>query len=126
MQRNRETLLYSAGGIIALFAILVAVNFLISAFNARAQPRMGRRIADHSQPPAEGKRPHQFRLRPLQRFGNGERARFNLQRRPAIGIRITVKRSGIQLTASMVQVRVRVQEGGNPPSPCPPPPPGSY
>src|SRR5215210_7750554 len=35
MQRNRETLLYSAGGIIALFAILVAINFIISAFNAR-------------------------------------------------------------------------------------------
>jgi ABC-type uncharacterized transport system involved in gliding motility auxiliary subunit len=35
MQRNRETLLYSAGGIIALFAILVALNFIISAFNAR-------------------------------------------------------------------------------------------
>src|SRR5918993_5132942 len=36
MNRSREVLWYSAGGIIALFAILVAVNFIISAFNARA------------------------------------------------------------------------------------------
>jgi ABC-type uncharacterized transport system involved in gliding motility auxiliary subunit len=36
MTRSREVLWYSAGGIIALFAILVAVNFIISAFNARA------------------------------------------------------------------------------------------
>lgn len=35
MKRNRETLWYSAGGIIALFAILVAANFIVSAFNAR-------------------------------------------------------------------------------------------
>src|SRR5215218_9470182 len=41
MQRNRETLLYSAGGIIAVFAILVAVNFIISAFNARADLTQG-------------------------------------------------------------------------------------
>jgi ABC-type uncharacterized transport system involved in gliding motility auxiliary subunit len=35
MRRNRETLWYSAGGIIALFVALVAVNFIVSAFNAR-------------------------------------------------------------------------------------------
>src|SRR3954468_18327218 len=35
MKSTSETLLYSAGGIIALFAILVAINFIISAFNAR-------------------------------------------------------------------------------------------
>ena len=35
MKRTRETLLYSAGGIIALFAILVAVNFILSPFNSR-------------------------------------------------------------------------------------------
>src|SRR5918998_1853965 len=35
-QRTRETLWYSAGGVIALFVILVAANFIVSAFNARA------------------------------------------------------------------------------------------
>src|SRR4051812_26555689 len=35
MKRTNETLWYSAGGILALFAILVAVNFIVSAFNAR-------------------------------------------------------------------------------------------
>ena len=35
MRRNRETLWYSAGGIIALFVVLVAANFIVSAFNAR-------------------------------------------------------------------------------------------
>ena len=34
-ENNLETLLYSAGGVIALVVILIAVNFLISAFNAR-------------------------------------------------------------------------------------------
>jgi ABC-type uncharacterized transport system involved in gliding motility auxiliary subunit len=36
MKRSREVLWYSAGGIIALFVVLIAANFLISAFNARA------------------------------------------------------------------------------------------
>ncbi|HYH41297.1 MAG TPA: Gldg family protein, partial [Burkholderiales bacterium] len=36
MKRSREVLWYSAGGIIALFAIIVAVNFILSTFNARA------------------------------------------------------------------------------------------
>ncbi|HEY9447990.1 MAG TPA: Gldg family protein [Burkholderiales bacterium] len=35
MKKNVETLLYSAGGVIALAIILVAANFIISAFNAR-------------------------------------------------------------------------------------------
>lgn len=35
MKRSREVLWYSAGGIIALFLILVAANFIVSAFNAR-------------------------------------------------------------------------------------------
>jgi ABC-type uncharacterized transport system involved in gliding motility auxiliary subunit len=35
MKRNRETLWYSAGGVIALLALLIAVNFIVSAFNAR-------------------------------------------------------------------------------------------
>ena len=35
MKRSREVLWYSAGGIIALFALLVAANFIVSAFNAR-------------------------------------------------------------------------------------------
>ena len=35
MKRNRETLWYSAGGVIALVAILIAANFLLSTFNAR-------------------------------------------------------------------------------------------
>ncbi|HSN40331.1 MAG TPA: GldG family protein [Burkholderiales bacterium] len=34
-KKNLETLLYSAGGVIALAAILIAVNFLTGAFNAR-------------------------------------------------------------------------------------------
>lgn len=34
-KKNLETLLYSAGGVIALAALLVAVNFLTGAFNAR-------------------------------------------------------------------------------------------
>ena len=41
MQRTRETLLYSAGGIIALFAIVVAINFIISTFNARVDLTQG-------------------------------------------------------------------------------------
>jgi ABC-type uncharacterized transport system involved in gliding motility auxiliary subunit len=36
MKKNVETLLYSAGGVIALAVILIAANFIISAFNARA------------------------------------------------------------------------------------------
>ena len=36
MKRSREVLWYSAGGIIALFVVIIAANFLISAFNARA------------------------------------------------------------------------------------------
>jgi ABC-type uncharacterized transport system involved in gliding motility auxiliary subunit len=40
-QRTRETLWYSAGGLIALFAILVAANFIISAFNARVDLTQG-------------------------------------------------------------------------------------
>ncbi|MGZ8211182.1 MAG: Gldg family protein [Burkholderiales bacterium] len=35
MKRNRETLWYSAGGVIALLALLVAANFILSTFNAR-------------------------------------------------------------------------------------------
>jgi ABC-type uncharacterized transport system involved in gliding motility auxiliary subunit len=35
-KRQLETVLYSTGGIIALVAILVALNFLVSAFSARA------------------------------------------------------------------------------------------
>ena len=35
MKRNRETLWYSAGGVIALVVLLVAANFIVSAFNAR-------------------------------------------------------------------------------------------
>ena len=35
MKRSREVLWYSAGGVIALVVILIAVNFLVSAFNAR-------------------------------------------------------------------------------------------
>ena len=35
MKRSREVLWYSAGGVIALLVILIAVNFLTSAFNAR-------------------------------------------------------------------------------------------
>lgn len=36
MKKNVETLLYSAGGVIALAVILIAANFIISAFNVRA------------------------------------------------------------------------------------------
>ena len=35
MKRSREVLWYSAGGVIALLVILIAANFLTSAFNAR-------------------------------------------------------------------------------------------
>jgi len=35
-RRNLETLLYSAGGVIALLAVLIAVNFISGAFNLRA------------------------------------------------------------------------------------------
>ncbi|MGH7184655.1 MAG: GldG family protein, partial [Pseudomonadota bacterium] len=35
-KRQRETLLYSTGGVIALLAVLIAANFIISAFNLRA------------------------------------------------------------------------------------------
>ena len=35
MKRSREVLWYSAGGVIALLVILIAVNFLTSTFNAR-------------------------------------------------------------------------------------------
>src|SRR5688572_20142606 len=40
-KKGLETLFYSAGGVIALAAILVAANFLISAFNARADLTQG-------------------------------------------------------------------------------------
>ncbi|HEX2825238.1 MAG TPA: GldG family protein [Burkholderiales bacterium] len=40
-QRTRETLLYSAGGLVALFAVLVAFNFIVSAFNARVDLTQG-------------------------------------------------------------------------------------
>ena len=36
MKRNREVLLYSAGGIVALLAVLIAVNFIVSPFSLRA------------------------------------------------------------------------------------------
>ena len=35
-KRQLETLLYSTGGVIALVAVLVALNFLVSAINVRA------------------------------------------------------------------------------------------
>ena len=42
MQKKQlETLLYSTGGVIALLAVLIAVNFLISAFNLRADLTQG-------------------------------------------------------------------------------------
>jgi ABC-type uncharacterized transport system involved in gliding motility auxiliary subunit len=41
MKRNRETLWYSAGGVIALLVILVAANFIVSAFNARVDLTKG-------------------------------------------------------------------------------------
>ena len=31
-----ETMLYSAGGVAALFVILIAANFIVSALNVRA------------------------------------------------------------------------------------------
>jgi len=40
-KRALETLLYSAGGVIALAAILIAANFLIGAFNARVDLTQG-------------------------------------------------------------------------------------
>ncbi|MBI4207318.1 MAG: GldG family protein [Betaproteobacteria bacterium] len=40
-KRALETLLYSAGGVIALAAILVAANFLMGAFNARVDLTQG-------------------------------------------------------------------------------------
>lgn len=40
--KNLETLMYSAGGIVALALVLVAVNFLFSAFNARIDLTEGR------------------------------------------------------------------------------------
>ena len=40
--KNLETLIYSAGGIIALAVILIAANFLFSAFNARIDLTEGR------------------------------------------------------------------------------------
>jgi ABC-type uncharacterized transport system involved in gliding motility auxiliary subunit len=36
-----ETLLYSTGGVIALLAVLIAVNFIVSAFNLRADLTQG-------------------------------------------------------------------------------------
>jgi ABC-type uncharacterized transport system involved in gliding motility auxiliary subunit len=41
MKRNRETIWYSAGGVLALLAILVAANFIVSAFNARVDLTQG-------------------------------------------------------------------------------------
>lgn len=40
-KRALETFLYSAGGVIALAAILIAANFLLSAFNARVDLTQG-------------------------------------------------------------------------------------
>ncbi|MGQ0751507.1 MAG: Gldg family protein [Betaproteobacteria bacterium] len=40
-KKGLETLLYSAGGVIALAAILIAVNFLLGAFNARVDLTQG-------------------------------------------------------------------------------------
>ncbi len=40
--KNLETLMYSAGGIIALALILIAANFIFSAFNARVDLTEGR------------------------------------------------------------------------------------
>ena len=34
--KHFETLLYSTGGVLALLAVLVALNFIVSAFNLRA------------------------------------------------------------------------------------------
>ena len=41
MKRNRESLLYSAGGAIVLVAILIVGNFLLTAFNARVDLTQG-------------------------------------------------------------------------------------
>src|SRR4051812_48917642 len=41
MKRTSETLWYSAGGLLALFVILVAANFIVSAFNARVDLTRG-------------------------------------------------------------------------------------
>jgi ABC-type uncharacterized transport system involved in gliding motility auxiliary subunit len=41
MKRSREVLWYSAGGVIALFVILIAANFIVSAFNARVDLTQG-------------------------------------------------------------------------------------
>jgi ABC-type uncharacterized transport system involved in gliding motility auxiliary subunit len=42
MRRKRlETLLYSTGGVIALLAVLIAANFIVSAFNLRADLTQG-------------------------------------------------------------------------------------
>jgi ABC-type uncharacterized transport system involved in gliding motility auxiliary subunit len=41
MKRNRETLWYSAGGVIALVVLLIAANFIVSAFNARVDLTQG-------------------------------------------------------------------------------------
>jgi len=40
--KNLETLMYSAGGIVALALILIAANFIISAFSARVDLTDGR------------------------------------------------------------------------------------
>lgn len=40
--KNLETLMYSAGGILALALILIAANFIFSAFNARVDLTQGR------------------------------------------------------------------------------------
>ena len=40
-KRSRDVLWYSAGGVIALFAILIAANFIVSAFNARVDLTQG-------------------------------------------------------------------------------------
>jgi ABC-type uncharacterized transport system involved in gliding motility auxiliary subunit len=42
MQKNITTVLYSAGGVIALAVILIALNFIISAFNARVDLTEGK------------------------------------------------------------------------------------
>ncbi|MGH8660162.1 MAG: Gldg family protein [Burkholderiales bacterium] len=36
MSKHRETLLYSTGGVVVLLAVLIAANFIVSAFNLRA------------------------------------------------------------------------------------------
>jgi ABC-type uncharacterized transport system involved in gliding motility auxiliary subunit len=41
MKRNREVLLYSAGGVIALLAVLIAVNFIVSPFSLRGDLTQG-------------------------------------------------------------------------------------